>query len=208
MISDAMKHALKNLVENNSRASFTDLGGLQRDCMEVMCAWRREASLVDDDGEPRPLRQGPGDGSFQALCQSCECENDSSTVLKALLDFGAVSLDDHQRVVSQTPTFLIANINNGGRLATDGVLRQLEGYLRVLHRNVRSVSGCNKPRFERACTVPVAAELEPVFAQLVRSRGQEFVDSIDEWLERNAKLKSSAGQYLELGVGVYYINLG
>lgn len=208
MISDAMAFALANAVEVNSGADFTELGSLQRDCMEVMCAWRRDASLVDHQGLPRPLAQGPGLGTFQALCASAACEHHSGAILKALLEFGAVTLDEHQMVVSLTPTFLVARADGRGRLATDGLLKQLQGYLQVLHRNVRSVSGSGKPRFERACTVAVAIELEPIFAQHVRTRGQEFVDSIDEWLERNARRESPSNRYLELGVGAYYIDLG
>jgi hypothetical protein len=56
--------------------------------------------------------------------------------------------------------------------------------------------------------VTVARELEPVFSQLVRQRGQEFIDSIDEWLERNTKYASPSGRYMELGAGAYYIDHG
>jgi ribose 1,5-bisphosphokinase PhnN len=93
-------------------------------------------------------------------------------------------------------------------LATDGLLKQLEGYLQTVHNNVCSISGEGKSRFERACTVAVAIELEPIFDRLVRSRGQEFIDSIDEWLERNAKHESASGTYVELGAGAYFVDLG
>jgi hypothetical protein len=208
MIADAMSFALANTVHTQSSAEFRELGSLQRDCMEVICAWRRDAKLVDEHGEPRPLHQGPGEGSFGALCSSTSCEHDAQAILRALLDFGAVSLDEEQFVVLKTPTFLLARGDSGGRLATDGLLKQLKGFLQVVHRNVLSVSGSDQPRFERACTVAIAAELEPIFAQFVRTRGQEFVDSVDEWLERNAKRPGVAGRYLELGAGAYFIDLG
>ena len=104
-------------------------------------------------------------------------------------------------IQSETPTFILGRAVSGGRLATDGLLKQLEGFLLCIHRNVRSVSGDGVPRFERACTVTVAIELEPIFAQLVRSRGQEFIDSIDEWLERNTRFESPSERYIELGRG-------
>jgi len=103
---------------------------------------------------------------------------------------------------------LLGRAHDGGRLAVDGVLKQLQGFLQVMHRNVCSVSGVKKSRFERACTVSVAIELEVIFDRLVRTRGQEFIDSIDEWLERNAKRESATGRYVELGAGVYFIDLG
>jgi hypothetical protein len=131
-----------------------------------------------------------------------------SVILKTLLDFGAISIDGDDRIVAETPTFLLGRAHGSGRLAVDGVLKQLEGFLQVVHRNVCSVSGTKKAKFERACTVSVAAEFEAIFDRLVRSRGQEFIDSIDEWLERNARRESASGRYLELGAGVYFIDLG
>lgn len=207
MISLATAKAMAGVVTSDAGTVFTELGALQRDCMEVMCRWRRDIALVDACGEPLPLERWNGQQSFDALCKKVPCKNDSSVVLKALLDFGAVSTRTDGRICSETPTFLLGRAS-GGLLATDGLLKQLEGYLRVVHRNVCSVAGPEKPKFERACSVSIASELEPVFDRLVRQRGQEFVDSIDEWLERNARHESASGQYLELGVGAYYVDLG
>lgn len=207
-IKAALKTALANSVDASPTTKFTELGTMQRDCMEVMCTWRRDTRFVDDRGEPLPLHEGIGAGTFDALCRSAGCKNDSPSILSTLVEFGAVSFDGDNRVVAETPTFLLGRAHGGGRLAVDGVLRQLEGFLQVVHRNVCSVSGLRKPRFERACTVSVAVELEAIFDRLVRARGQEFIDSIDEWLERNAKRESASGRYLELGAGVYFIDLG
>lgn len=208
MMQLAMTNAICNAVENRSGTVFTELGNLQRDCMEVMCTWRRETSLVDDDGTPIPLDQEFGSNSFDALCKLARCEHTSAEILRALIDFGAVSINVDGMVISETPTFLLGRAASVGRLATDGLLKQLEGYLRVVHRNVCSVTGSLRPRFERACTVSVAIELEPIFDQLVRDRGQVFVDSVDEWLERHAGRESTSGRYRELGAGAYFIDLG
>jgi hypothetical protein len=208
MIQLAMSNAICNAVENRSGTVFTELGNMQRDCMEVMCTWRRETSLVDSEGTPIPLNQGFGSSSFDALCKLAGCEHTSEQILRALVDFGAVSIDSNGMVVSETPTFLLGRAASVGRLATDGLLKQLEGYLRVVHRNVCSVTGSLRARFERACTVSVAIELEPIFDQLVRERGQVFVDSVDEWLERHAGRASTSGRYRELGAGAYFIDLG
>ena len=208
MISDAMSKAIAGAVERETTTTFTELGARLRDCMEVMCTWRRDVELVGNDGEPAPLEELLGAKSFDALCKKAGCKHTSREILRALLDFGAVSIRDDGMVVSETPTFLLGRAAAGGRLATDGLLKQLEGYLRVVHRNVCSVTGIGKPKFERACTVSVAIELEPIFDRLVRHRGQEFIDSIDEWLERNSKFESVSGRYVELGAGAYFMDLG
>lgn len=208
MIRHAMSAATEGGVERRLGPVFTELGVLLRDCMEVMCTWRRNINWVNDDGEPMPLDRWAGDRSFDALCTLAGCKCPTSEIFSALLEFGAISLESDGKISSETPTFLLGRASAGGRLATDGILRQLEAYLRVVHRNVCSVSGPSKPRFERACTVSVAIELEPIFDRLVRNRGQEFIDSVDEWLERNAKRESASGRYLELGAGAYFIDLG
>lgn len=207
VIKSATSRALVRSPDAKPAVIFEQLGGIQRDCMEVMCAWRREREFVDQCGNPAPLLRDDGDASFEALCQKAGCRSPAPAVLKTLLDFGAVSIDGDQRVVAETPTFLLGHAHAGGRIAVDGVLKQLEGFLRVVHRNICSVSGERKPRFERACTVSVAAELEPIFDQLVRNRGQIFIDSVDEWLARNSKSTSATGRYMELGAGVYFIEL-
>ena len=208
MIRTAMENALHSTSQYSAPTSFTDLGSLLRDCMEVMCTWRRDVDLVNLDGEPIALPLQADKASFESLCKKAHCRRPFPEILGVLLEFGAVSKDAKGLIRSETPTFILGRAMSGGRLATDGLLKQLEGFLICVHRNVRSVAGDGISKFERACTVTVALELEPVFAQLVRSRGQEFIDSIDEWLERNTRIESPSQRYIELGAGAYYIDHG
>ncbi|MGH9932580.1 MAG: hypothetical protein ACREA9_25535, partial [Pyrinomonadaceae bacterium] len=140
-IRTATTKAIANSVEPTSAATFTELGEIQRDCMEVMCTWRREVKFTNEQGNPKPLQQGVGAESFAALCDRAGCKNDAASVFKTLLDFGAISIDGDDKVVPETPTFLLGRAHAGGRLAVDGVLKQLGGFLQVVHRNVCSVSG-------------------------------------------------------------------
>jgi hypothetical protein len=208
MIEAAMQKAVCGYSASNISTNFTDLGALLRDCMEVMCRWRRDVEMVDIEGEPLALPMTSGSQSFESLCRKTNCRHPAIDVLSALRDFGAVSVNSNGLIQSETPTFLLGRSAFGGRLATDALLKHLKGFLDCVHRNVRSVSGAGRPKFERACTVTVARELEPIFDRLVRHRGQEFIDSIDEWLERNTKIESPTGRYLELGAGAYFVDFG
>ena len=208
MIKSAMGNSIECAIEESATTTFTDLGSLLRDCMEVMCTWRRDIDLVDSEGEPRALPLDGGSSSFETLCKKATCKHSTSEILKALLEFGAVTQSSEGLIRSQTPTFLLGRASSGGRLATDGLMKHLEGFLHCVHRNVSSVSGKGEAKFDRACTVTVALELKPIFDRLVRSRGQEFIDSIDEWLERNAKVESPSGRYAELGAGAYFVDFG
>lgn len=208
MIHIAMQKSVECSSTKSDSTTFTILGSLLRDCMEVMCAWRRDVEFTDSDGAPMELRLTSSDNSFEQLCKRAKCGKSASEILRALIDFGAVTVDKDGNIQSRTPTFLLGHANMGGKLATDALLKHIEGFLRCVHRNVRSVSGDGKAYFERACTVTVARELAPIFDQLVRRRGQEFIDSIDEWLERNARLDSPTQQYVELGAGAYFVDFG
>jgi len=208
MIKVAMQSSVERSSQEYDARKFTVLGSLLRDCMEVMCTWRRDLEFTDDAGKPSPLQLSTTNHNFEVLCRKANCRQPAPSILRALVDFGAVSIGSDGCIRSETPTFILGRASCGGRLATDALLKHIEGFLRCVHRNVRSVSGEGKPRFERACTVTVAAELEPIFDQLVRRRGQEFIDSIDEWLERHARFESPASRYVELGAGAYYVDFG
>jgi len=207
IIRDAADQAMSRQSSGSNLVLKSRLGPVMRDCMEVMCAWRRHPEFVDEAGEPLPLAQGDAGSEFGGLCRKARCRSDATVVLHTLVEFGAVDIDQDAKVVSLTPTFL-AGRSGSGRLVVDGVVHQLAGFLQVIHRNVRSVSGSDSSRFERACSVRVAVELEPIFSQLVRTRGQEFIDAMDEWLERNSRYQSPSGCYEEMGVGAYFINFG
>jgi hypothetical protein len=208
MIKCAMESSVQGVSENCASTRFTDLGSLLRDCMEVMCTWRRDVDLVDSAGEPIELPIATGALNFDILCKKANCRQPANKILHSLVEFGAVSISASGLVKSETPTFILGRASFGGRLATDALLKHLEGFLHCVHRNVRSVGGAGKPKFERACTVTVAAELEPIFDRLVSRRGQEFIDSIDEWLERNVEVDSPTARYIELGAGAYYVDFG
>lgn len=208
MIECALQRSLERSSCERNAARFTELGSILRDCMEVMCLWRRDLEFTDADGGPSELRFSSGSRDFVSLCQKASCRQPAASILRALVDFGAVAVGADGFIRSETPTFILGRASSGGRLATDALLKHLEGFLLCVHRNVRSISGDGKAKFERACTVTVAVELEPIFDQLVRRRGQEFIDSIDEWLERHAHQASPSGEYVELGAGAYFVDFG
>jgi hypothetical protein len=208
MIRIAMRKSVEHSSTMSDSTTFTDLGPLLRDCMEVMCAWRRDVDFTDADGAPMALQLTANAVSFEELCTRARCGKHASEILRALTEFGAVTINVNGMIESNTPTFLLGHANKGGKLATDALLKHIKGFLRCVHHNLQSVSGDGKAHFERACTVTVARELVPVFDQLVRRRGQEFIDSIDEWLERNARLDSPSRQYVELGAGAYFVDFG
>lgn len=185
-----------------------NLGSRQRDCMEVMCVWRREPAFLSDVGLPAALKiKGPG-ASFQALCLRAGVQASYDELLTILQKFGAIHIDENDQVSPCTPTFLLGASDHDQVVALDGVLRQVAGFLRVVEHNLLASSRGRNRRFERTCTVQVRRDLVPVFERVVSERGQDFIDSVDEWLERHRESDAKDGPRIEIGVGAYFVDLG
>src|SRR5688572_11486945 len=75
MIDQAVKVATSSPVQDCGSTVFTELGDLQRDCMEVMCTWRRDTSLLDSNGLPLPLSRDSGPNAFSELCTRAGCKH-------------------------------------------------------------------------------------------------------------------------------------
>lgn len=204
-ISRAFHQALTRSNAGPDPQQNVRLGAMQRDCMEVMCRWRRDKRFLDAQGLPVPLRQGENGAGFKDLCTASGVKSDVAALLSTLVEFGAVEIDDDGLVTPLTPTFILGRGRSG--VAVDGLLKQLSGFLRVIDHNTKPDSDA-LPRFERICTVVIANELLPVFERTVRERGQEFIDGLDEWLERHRSVKSAKGGYSEVGAGAYFVDLG
>lgn len=205
-LSAAFQRAVDGRKEAQDAHQRLHLGAMQRDCMEVMCRWRRDRRFLDHSGLPSLLPVSGSGGSFQALCDAADVTSSYESVLSTLKDFGAVEMSSDGCVRAMTPTFLLGN--QGRELAGDGVLKQLAAFLRVVDHNTDKADNDVLPRFERMCTVAIAVELLPVFERTVRERGQEFIDGLDEWLERHRGAVSSKGRYAEVGAGAYFVDLG
>jgi hypothetical protein len=207
-VAAGLEQARREIGDRRSEQVPIQLGAKQRECMELMCLWRRNREFLGPDGLPAVLPFSGASGSFTKLCQLVSTEQSAEEFLQTLSAFGAVHTLHDGSVGANTPTFLLANPRKPGPMAADGVLKQLAGFLRVIEYNVRQSLLGRKRRFERACTVVVAQEYVPIFERAVRERGQMFIDVLDEWLERHCRAASPSGRYSEVGAGAYFVDLG
>jgi hypothetical protein len=177
--------------------------------MELMCLWRREPEFCDYQGLPAPLPVRGDRASFEKLVKRIDESLAPDRILKLLSSFRAVRFDEDDRVVAATPTFILSSHDEDKSLAIDGVLKQLVGYVNVVEHNVFSVKPFSVPRFERACTVSLPRTVVPIAQHFVRERGQDFIDSVDEWLIRQSLATSAVSEMrVEIGAGAYFLNLG
>lgn len=207
-ISNALRSALREAREVPGSKESIQLGAQQRDCMELMCTWRRDPAFLTERGLPRALRPTGSHPSFETLCRSARVTTRPGSLLETLTTFGAVLVSEDGTVCANTPTFLLGGSCDTDVLAVDGILKQIAGFVGSVSFNTKQAHAGKRPMFERACTVTVAAELIPVFERVVRERGQLFIDVLDEWLERHRIDESPSGRYAEIGAGAYFLNYG
>jgi len=184
------------------------IGPRQRDCMDLLFKWHHDKEFMTSCGRPARLPMDGPIGSFRALCEKTSVTHSAESLLDTLLQFEAVALDNTGLIDPRTPTLILGPPNPSSFLAADGVLKQLAGFIRVIEHNVVRAATRDGRRFERLCSVVVAEELLPIANRVARERGQEFIDGIDEWLERQRSIRSPSNRYVELGVGAYLVDLG
>jgi hypothetical protein len=83
------------------------------------------------------------------------------------------------------------------------VLEHICGFLGSVEYNVFDKPSRAKGKFERACYAWVPRKYVPVLEQLVNSRGQDFVDVIDEWLSRRSDARTPTEDSVLVGAGAY-----
>jgi hypothetical protein len=121
-------------------------------------------------------------------------------------ELGVIRLVGRTSVELVTESVVTCPGGYGAKIESEFVLEHICGFLGSVEFNVFDKPSRARGRFERACYASVAKELVPVIQQLVSSRGQEFVDVIDEWLSRRA-IKRGDGvpneDSLLVGAGAY-----
>jgi hypothetical protein len=190
VLADGLSQSRKELEDTGGSGTPLSLGSKQRECMELLCIWRRNQEFLGNDGHPMALPISGSSGSFSRLCHFVSAIRPAEEFLETLCEFEAVRILPDGKIYPNTPTFLLANPRRDGAMAADGVLKQLAGFLRVIEYNVRQSLRGRKRRFERACTVVIAQEYVPIFERIVGERGQVFIDGLDEWLERHRSMQS------------------
>jgi hypothetical protein len=172
-------------------------------CCDVVLKWRRDCRFVDRNGLPGQLAFEESDNSFSALVHACASNADPRVMLSNLLELGVVRMADAKRIELVSESVVTCSGQEGAPIASECVLEHICGFLGSVEFNVFDKPSRAKGRFERACYASVPRNLVPVLQQLVSSRGQDFVDVIDEWLARRAPKEANEGETVLVGAGAY-----
>lgn len=195
--------AADELGEGGAIQKVSSSAGEHLACTDVVFAWRHALRFLDDLGGPRRLARSGSGGSFDDLVHSAAPGHDSGAMLDYLVGLGAIRCLPDGSCELITESVLACSGTNGGKVASEVVLLHLQGFLGSVEYNLRSKIGNEAGKFERACYSRIPAELAPIFEKLVESRGQNFVDSVDEWLVRHRVEGASPSGGALVGAGAY-----
>ena len=172
-------------------------------CCDVVLKWRRDCRFVDKSGLPNQLPIHAQENSFESLVRVSTPEVSATTILDTMIELGVVRLTDDNRVELVSESVVTCSGQEGAPIAGECVLEHICGFLGSVEYNVFEKPSRAAGRFERACYASVPRELVPVLQQLVNSRGQTFVDVIDEWLSRRSTKPSESRDSVLVGAGAY-----
>lgn len=172
-------------------------------CCDVVLKWRRDCRFVDLNGLPGQLRISEVENSFESLVRACAPDEDVEAFLRTMIELGVVRYTDDKHVELISESVVTCPGQEGATIASECVLEHICGFLGSVEFNVFDKPSRAKGRFERACYASVPRELVPVLQQLVNSKGQDFVDVIDEWLARRSVRPTAQSDTLLVGAGAY-----
>ena len=172
-------------------------------CCDVVLRWRRDHKFLDANGLPALLARENGARSFAELVRLSASDADPGVLMATMEELGVVRITDDKRIELISESVVACSGQEGSAIASECVLEHICGFLGSVEYNVFDKPSRAKGRFERACYASVPKELVPILQQLVSSRGQDFVDVIDEWLSRRAVKTASRGDSLLVGAGAY-----
>jgi hypothetical protein len=170
---------------------------------DLVFCWRRSAPFIDPRGQPKKLRLSGSDDSFDELVRRTAPQFDASTLLSYLEELGAVRRDDGGLAELSSSSVLACSAGPLKIISTLTVLAHIQAFLSSVEYNLLDRCDPRSPRFERACYGKIPARLVPILERLIEVRGQNFIDSVDEWLARHAS-DGDEGQVVWLaGAGAY-----
>lgn len=164
----------------------------------VLGGWYQDARFATD-GEPHALEV---EGEFSELCRDYGGDVPNSTILKELEQGGAVRRLLDNRVLPKSRYYMPASSDPEAVKRAAEVYRDLgQALLHNLYRYAET-----PPRFEgRASNPRIATRHVEEFRALIDSRGQAFLEEIDNWLHEKESQTNENEPTVRLGIGLYAI---
>jgi hypothetical protein len=172
---------------------------------EMLTSWHQNPKYLDRTGVPAPIKfRGPAP-SFQELARSRVPEIKPSQLLPELERLGIVATGEGGFIRVLTRSF--PAFEDKG-LAKQFTLSSLNDFILTLRHNLDSVPANFDQLFHRVARNDVFDRRQiPALKIRIKRRGQNFLESIDDWLTSNAAAKSSKPlpqhRKVKVSVGIY-----
>jgi len=172
---------------------------------ELLTTWYQEPQYLDKYGNPAPVKMHAARKSFSILANRAVPKLDAKQLLSELARVGAVTIDENRFIHVQMRTL---PVYEDKRLAVQHTLASLDGFIKTLRHNLDSVPSNSDQLFHRiACNGEFDPKDIPTLKIRVKRRGQNFLESCDNWMMQKAK--SSArnlkrrSKSVQVSIGVY-----
>ncbi len=172
-------------------------------CSDVVLKWRRDSRFLTSEGLPSHLHCDGASTNFGDLVHSVSPSDDPLQLLEMLVELGVVRITKTKEIELISDSVVACSGRDGSVIASEPVLEHICGFLGSVEYNLFDKPSRARGRFERACYASVPEKLVPVLENLISSRGQDFVDVIDEWLARRAIRPSIGAGTVLVGAGAY-----
>ena len=198
---------VKRLRELRSDDDADARGQHKNRASRVLSGWYRDPEFCGDDGEPRILPMDGSDNSFSQLVKRYSGDMPPRAMLDELKRVGAVTaMPDGQIQVNSRSYMPSADDPQVIRLFGDSV----SDLINTWSHNLQAQNG-DKWLQRHVRSPRVSKRAVPLFKRLARDNGQQFLETLEDWLlshEPNQAKASNGEQpeHTEVGVGIYFFD--
>lgn len=177
---------------------------LGNDVGDLLTAWTNDADFLDEQGAPRALEVGPGEGTFDDLVSRRLGEDDSSTILELLIEAGSVELTKDGKARQVKRALLVQH--DLPRLLLDLVATASNSLDKLTRADYRHGSLCHRTVYSRN----LAPGKVDVARRWMREKITQFSRETDDYLAAHeahteGSLSGTSGNKLSrVGVNVVY----
>jgi hypothetical protein len=173
------------------------------DATRLLSGWHQDPLYVNSKGQPLPLPTHGVAPSFQSLFEVYGGDTPEQTLVRELLAASSVESDSEGRYVATRRYHMPANMDVGN-IRFFGT--NLHDHAQTLSNNL-SDDGSPKRLEGFAVDDRIDPEAADKFREFINQKGQQFLEDVDEWLNRHRldATESKTTSPVRLGLGMYAI---
>ncbi|MES1925693.1 DUF6502 family protein [Salinisphaera sp. T31B1] len=202
VVTGLTRKEVKRLREEPVEEFAADHWGGANRATRVLSGWHRDPDFTNDRGEPCHLSLDDEAAGFPALVKRYSGDIPASAILEELERVAAVARGTHNTLSVTQRAYVPAGSDPQSLRMLGSASHDL---LSTLEHNLARTDG-DRPYFQRTVfNTRVDPRVLPVFHRLVATQGQQFLETLDDWLEHHEASDVEANPpVVRTGVGIYY----